>query len=147
MNSWQKMHGHYINGNDNAAKEFVKNINDEIPSESQYAELFKQVDNTIDIIRIKQSCRESDIKQSYEEKFTQHERSIEFNTAKVANLTRQVQQLSDELIRINNIPTPPPPRNHDTCSEILDVIEEVKQTMTDQSYRTITEKLMEIYHR
>ena len=75
----------------------------------------------------------------------------------IQNLNREIQHLRDEVTRLNNfvqIPSPPPiepdiPEHtkQELCSELLEYIEETKYGMQEDTYITLLNKLMEIYHR
>lgn len=76
-------------------------------------------------------------------------------------LRDEISRLRDEISRLNNIqepaphppPTPPPPpplpeyTKEDIIAEILESVDQTKEQMQDQTYRTLTTKLMEIYNR
>ena len=159
MNSWSQLHDYYVNENDNKAKEFVNNMHFMRGNESQYASLLKEVDKTIATMRESHYIKISNIRRNFQEILANETRKIiverEFMTDE---FQKEIFFLREEIARLNNnLPegapivehVDPPERDHrrNTCEEILDIVESVKETMTDQTYIIITKQLMEIYHR
>lgn len=164
MIAWEQMHQHHINGNENNVhammnelNNWANNMNDnDILRGRQIVQLLASMNMTVNTIRNTYENQMNLMRQQMEER--------------IQDLNHEIRYLRDEVTRLNNVvfqveqqdhddqwvahappvPVPPPPPQYtkeELCAELLESIEDTKAQMQDQTYRTLTEKLMEIYNR
>lgn len=163
MLAWEQMHQHQIENNENRATNMINqfnnwtnNINDnDIIHRREVVELLTVMNMTVNTVR-----------NTYENQMNLMRQHMEDINREIGNLRREVTRLNNS-VDIHHMPAPPvapPPvapapvapapaplapayTKEDLCAELLDSIEDTKHQMQDQTYRRLTEKLMEIYNR
>lgn len=151
MLAWQQMHEQHVGNNENRANEMIhelnnwaNNMNDnDIIRGREVVQLLTAMNVTVNTVR-----------NTYENQMNLMRRHME---DRIEDLHNEIQHLRNEITRLNNVvhhpppppPPPPPPAytKEDLCAELLESIEDTKEQMHDQTYMTLTEKLMEIYNR
>ena len=162
MLAWQYMHEQHVGNNENRANEMINQLNNwannmndnDIIRGREVVQLLTAMNMTVNTVR-----------NTYENQMNLMRRQME---DRIEDLHNEIRHLRNEITRLNNIvhpPPPPPPPQHwlhpqslhpppppaytkeELCAELLESIEQTKQEMHDQTYRTLTEKLMEIYNR
>ena len=152
MLAWAQMHQNnnetYPEAMINQLNNWANNMNDnDVIHRGEFVQLLTTMTMTVNSIR-----------NTYENQMNimrQHtEHRIEDLNTEIANLRREITRLnnSNQILQMPappEAPPPPPPAytKEDLCAELLESIEETKQQMDDQTYRTLTDKLMEIYTR
>ena len=155
MLAWNQMHHHHVCDNQNKANEmiielnnFANNVNDnDVLRGREITHILTQMNTTINVVR------------------NNYENQMNVMRGQMEELRTEIQYMLCEINRLNTIihappppppvPVPPPPpmplvpayTKEELCAELLESIEDTKQQMQDQTYRTLTDKLMEIYNR
>lgn len=155
MLAWEQMHQNnetHPEAMINQLNNWANNMNDnDVIHRGELIQLFTTMTMTI-----------NSIKNTYENQMNimrQHmEYRLEDLNIEIANLRREITRLNNSN-QILQMPAPPAPEpapaplpapaytKEELCAELLESIEETKQQMDDQTYRTLTDKLMEIYTR
>jgi len=147
MIACEQMLEHHINGNENNANEminnlsnFANNMNDnDIIRGREIVQLLVSMNDTVNIVRNNCYNEMNLMKRQMEDQ--------------ILHIMDEIRYLREEVIRLNNVihAQPPPPHpvytKEELCAELLESIEDTKEQMQDQTYRTLTDKLMEIYNR
>lgn len=148
MLAWNQMHHHHVCNNQNKANEMINqlhnyanNTNDnDVLHGREITQLLTQVNTTINVVR------------------NNYENQMNVMRGQMEELRMEIQDMLYEMNRLNAIihapPPPPPPMplvpaytKEELCAELLESIEDTKEQMQDQTYITLTDKLMEIYNR
>ena len=144
MLAWNQMMNDY-NNNVNMSNDIINNLNNLANNMNDNGVLGRE------IVRILTSMNTTvqSIRNTYENQMNLMRNHLERRNQE---LHRQIRDLRDEITRLNNVPVvtavlTPVYNKEDLCAELLESIESTKQDMNDQTYRILTDKLMEIYHR
>ena len=144
MLAWNQMMNDY-NNNVNMSNDIINNLNNLANNMNDNGVLGRE------IVRILTSMNTTvqSIRNTYENQMNLMRNHLE---GRNQELHRQIRDLRDEITRLNNVPVvtavlTPVYSKEDLCAELLESIESTKEDMNDQTYRILTNKLMEIYHR
>ena len=140
MIAWQQMH---------ELNNWANNMNDiDIIRGRQIIQLFTSMNMTVNTIRNTYENQMNLMRQQMEERIQDLNNEIRYLRDEVTRLNNVQHQLGAHLAPPLAVPVPPPQyTKEELCTELLESIEDTKAQMQDQTYRTLTEKLMEIYNR
>ena len=166
MLAWAQMHNYHIGNNENNANEMINQLNNwannmndnDIIRGREIIQLLNAMNTTVNTVR-----------NTYENQMNIMRQHMQNH---IDDLNREIGYLRDEITRLNNVvyqqgdggvhapvppppvpppPAPPPPAppppvpqytKEELCAELLESIENTKEQMQDQTYRTLTDKLM-----
>lgn len=157
MFAWEEMHQHHVNGNENAAHNMLNELNDwanhmnenDVLRGREVVDLLGAMNETVREVRRVCDERMIEMRQMMENQIRDLQRDLHNSRLEINRLNQQVGNM---VLQMMGPPPPPPPpaplyTKEELCAEILEQIDESKESMSDQTYRNITEKLMEIYRR
>lgn len=154
MIAWQEMHQHHLAGNENAAHIMINELDNwanrmndnDVLRGREVVHLLGAMNQTVREVRRICDGRMIEMRQMMENQIRNLQQDLHNSQREIARLNQQVGNMVLQMM-----PPPPPPApvytKEELCAEILEQIDESKETMSDQTYRNITEKLMEIYRR
>ena len=156
MLAWENIHRQDVNNNENHShiminqlNNWANNMNDnDVIHRSDIVQLLAVMNTTINTVR-----------NAYENQMNIMRREME---EQIQDLKREIRYLQNEVTYLNNsdqiqqMPAPPQEApvepvqaytKEELCAELLESIEDTKEQMHDQTYRVLTDKLMEIFNR
>ena len=157
MIAWREMHQHHLDGNENAAHIMINELednwanridNNDVLLGRDIVQLLGSMNETVREVRRICDGRMIEMRQMMENQIRNLQQDLHNSQREIARLNQQVGNM---VLQMMTPPPPPPPlplyTKEELCAEILEKVDESKETMSDQTYRNITEKLMEIYRR
>ena len=158
MIAWQEMHQHHLAGNENAAHIMINELednwanridNNDVLLGRDIVQLLGSMNETVREVRRICDERMIEMRQMMENEVRNLRDDLRNSRIEITRLNNQVGIMVIQVMGLGLEPPPPAPlyTKEELCAEILEKVDESKETMSDQTYRNITEKLMEIYRR
>ena len=151
MIAWQEIHQQHLAGNENAAHNIINelniwaNENADLDGRREVVNLLGAMNETVREVR--RVCDEHmiEMRQMMENQI----RNLQQDIRNLQYFLAQSRRLHNEHILMMVQQPPPAPlyTKEELCTEILEQVDDSKETMSDQTYIDITQKLMEIYRR